>query len=80
MLIGWLHLLAFSICYYLTIACNYNEAAGYLAVWGARNCCGVALIFPILRRSAVNEPSLPLARFVVRIWISYFLWHSTCAA
>ena len=32
-LVGWLHLLAFSLCYYLTIVQGYHEAAGYLGIW-----------------------------------------------
>ena len=38
LLIGWLHLLAFLICYYMTIVVGYNGAAGYLTVWGTELC------------------------------------------
>ena len=72
LLIGWLHLLAFSICYYLTAVTGYNEAAGYLAVW-AGELCGVALIFRLCGGPRPAEESPPLARFVVRIWVAYFM-------
>jgi hypothetical protein len=71
-LVGWLHLLAFSICYYMTIVMNYNDAPGYLTVWGAE-LCGMALIFRLCGGPRSAEPPLPLARFVVRIWTTYFL-------
>ena len=29
-LVGWLHLIAFSLCYYLTVSLDYHESAGYL--------------------------------------------------
>jgi len=72
LLVAWLHLLAFSLCYYLTVVCVYNEAPGYLAVWGGE-LCGVALIFHLCGRSGRAEKSPPLARFVVRVWIAYFV-------
>ncbi len=71
-LLGWLHLLAFALCYYMTIIMNYNDAPGYLAVWGAE-LCGMALIFRLCGGPRSAEPPLPLARFVVRIWTTYFL-------
>jgi hypothetical protein len=71
-LVGWLHLLAFLTCYYMTIVCDYNGAPGYLAVWGAE-LCGVALIFRLCGGRRSVEAPLPLARFAVRAWVSYFL-------
>jgi hypothetical protein len=72
LLIGWLHLLTFSVCYYLTIVVKTNDAPGYLTAWGAE-LCGVALIFRLCGGPRSAEPPLPLARFVVRIWLSYFM-------
>jgi hypothetical protein len=72
-LTGWLHLLAFSCCYYLTIVQNYHEPAGYLSLWMAEF-VGMGLIFLICRRSAaIDIPSSPLTRFVVHIAIAYFV-------
>ncbi len=72
-LVGWLHLLAFSLCYYLTIARDYHEPAGYLSVW-AGELLGAGLIFRLCGgRRRADEPSLPAERFVVRVWASYFL-------
>ena len=72
LLVGWLHLLAFSICYYMTIVCHYNGAPGYLTVWAAE-LCGMALIFRLCGGPRSAEAPLPLGRFVVRIWTAYFL-------
>jgi hypothetical protein len=72
LLLGWLHLLAFLICYYMTIVCKYNGAPGYLTVWGAE-LCGMALIFRLCGGPRSAEAPLPLARFVVRVWATYFL-------
>ena len=71
-LVGWLHLLAFSFCYYLTIVRDYHESAGYLAVW-VGELLGMWLVFRLSGgpRSADEPP--PLFRFVVRVWIAYFL-------
>ncbi len=72
-LVGWLHLLAFSLCYYLTIVRDYHEPAGYLSVWGAE-LLGVGLIFRLCGgRRPADDPPLPLERFVFRVWVSYFL-------
>src|SRR5436309_2967978 len=54
-LVGWLHLLAFSICYYLTIARGYNEAPGYLALWVVLNGIGLGLRAPSVRTLAVSH-------------------------
>jgi hypothetical protein len=71
-LVGWLHLLAFSLCYYLTVVQEYHDAPGYLVIW-VSELVGVGLILRLSsgpRRSA--RPS-PLYRFIVRVWISYFV-------
>src|SRR5689334_18232546 len=72
LLVGWLHLLAFTLCYALTVACDYHEAPGYLAIW-ACELCGVGLIFRLCGgpRPAATQP--PLARFVARLWLAYFV-------
>lgn len=72
LLIGWWHLLAFSACYYLTIVHGYHEAAGYLAIW-VGELCGVWLIFRLCGGPLPSEPFPPLARFIIRVWVSYFL-------
>jgi hypothetical protein len=72
-LIGWLHLLAFSICHYLTIVAEYHASFGYLMIWSGEF-CGMLLIFRICGgpRSA-SAPVLPLELFIRRVWITYFL-------
>jgi hypothetical protein len=71
-LIGWLHLLAFLSCYYLTIVQDYHDAPGYLAIW-IGELCGVGLIFWLCGGPRSGEASPPLARLIVRLWISYFV-------
>jgi hypothetical protein len=72
-LTGWLHLLAFSLCYYMTVGLEYHQAAGYLAVW-VSELLGMGLIFRLSGGPrSPQEPSLPLERFLVRVWVSYFL-------
>src|SRR5207302_740894 len=71
-LVGWLHLAAFSLCYYLTVSVRYHEAAGYLAAW-VGELCGVALIFRLCRGSRTADATPPLGRFVVRVWVAYFV-------
>src|SRR5206468_2170063 len=66
LLIGWLHLLAFSLCYYLTVARGYHEAPGYLAVW-LGELCGAGLIFRLCGgpgdvRQRAADGGLPVAR------------------
>jgi hypothetical protein len=71
-LIGWLHLAAFALCYYLTVRCDYHDSPGYLAIWAAE-LCGAGWI---LHRCGKNRGAMelpPLGRFVVRVWLSYFL-------
>src|SRR5262245_52004975 len=70
-LVGWLHLVAFSLCYYLTIVRDFHEGNAYLAIW-IGELCGVALILRLCGGPMADEPS-PLARFVVRTWIAYFV-------
>jgi hypothetical protein len=73
LLVGWLHLLAFSLCYYLTVAENYHEASGYLAVWMGE-LLGMGLIFRLCAGyRPISTPLPPLARFIVRIWLAYFV-------
>lgn len=72
-LIGWLHLLAFGLCYYLTIVVEYHDAPAYLAIWAAE-LAGLALVFHCCaRRPTGVAPLPPLARFIVRVWLAYFL-------
>jgi hypothetical protein len=72
-LIGWLHLLAFSFCYFLTIACDYHQAAGYLAIW-VGELLGVGVIYRLCAGSrTADTPAPPAERFLVRIWVAYFL-------
>jgi hypothetical protein len=70
---GWLHLAAFSFCYYLTIVRHYHESAGYLAVW-VGELCGTWLMFRLCGgRRPADDPPLPLEQLVRRIWIAYFV-------
>jgi hypothetical protein len=72
-LVGWLHLLAFGVCYYLTIVRDYHEPAGYLAVW-VGELLGVGLIFRLCGGPRPAEQARqPLERLVVRVWVSYLL-------
>ncbi len=72
-LVGWLHLLAFSLCYYLTVVSNYHEREGYLTIWIAE-LLGMGLIFRLCGgRPSARTPAPPLLRFLVRVWIAYFL-------
>jgi hypothetical protein len=73
MLVGWLHLLAFGFCYYLTVGADYHEPAGYLAVW-VGELVGMGLIFRLCGGSRPAAPaSRPLERVIRRVWIAYFL-------
>jgi hypothetical protein len=72
LLIGWLHLLAFSLCYYLTIAVEYHGSAGYLAVW-VGELLGVGLIFRVCGGPSRANEATSLARFLTRVWVAYFL-------
>lgn len=73
LLIGWQHLAAFALCYYLTIVRDYHESAGYMAIW-IGEMLGMWLIFRACGgRRRADQPVLPLERFVRRVWIAYFL-------
>jgi hypothetical protein len=72
LLVGWLHLLAFSLCYYLTVARGYHEAAGYLAIW-VGELCGVGLIFRLCGGPPSAERPPALSRFIGRVWFAYFV-------
>jgi hypothetical protein len=71
-LVGWLHLAAFSLCWSLTVFRHYHEAPGYLAIW-LGEMLGMGLIFRLCGGPAPAEEQPPLQRFVVRVWVSYFL-------
>jgi hypothetical protein len=72
-LVGWLHLLAFSVCYYLTIVRDYHEAAGYLIIWTSE-LLGAGLIFRLCGGPRpADAPAPPLERFIVRVWTAYFI-------
>jgi len=71
-LIGWLHLFAFLVCYGMTILLDYHEAPGYLTVWFSE-LAGVGLLFRLCGGPRSPEAPPPLARFVYRVWIAYFL-------
>ena len=79
LLVGWLHLLAFALCYYLTVALDYHEPAGYLAVWAGELCAAV-LAFRLCGGRRPAYPAPPLARLVARVWLAYFaLAFNLCA-
>jgi hypothetical protein len=71
LLTGWLHLGAFSLCYYLTIARDYHDSSGYLAIW-ISELCGMWLIFRACGGKRTTEPT-PLELYIRRVWIAYFL-------
>jgi hypothetical protein len=72
-LVGLLHLVAFSLCYYMTIFQEYHEAPGYLVVWvGEFLGMGLILWLCAMHRKA-RGPLAPLGRFIVRIWLAYFV-------
>jgi hypothetical protein len=73
LLVGWLHLIAFLSCHYLTIEVGYHEAPGYALIWGGE-LLAMWLIFRICggpRSSATPIQSLEL--LIRRIWTAYFL-------
>ncbi len=72
-LIGWLHLFAFSFCFYLTIALEYHEAPGYLAVWVGELLAMALIIYLCRRADRAPAPPSRLARFVFRVWLAYFV-------
>ena len=73
MLLGWWHLVAFLLCYYLTIAVEYHGAAGYLLIW-TTELAGAWLLFRACggpRRAA--QPVGPLEHLVRRVWLAYLV-------
>lgn len=72
MLAGWLHLLAFTLCWFLTVGLDYHAAGGYLAVW-AVELAGVLLIFRLCGGPWGHETLPPLGWFVLRVWIAYLV-------
>jgi hypothetical protein len=73
MLIGWLHLAAFSICYYLTIVRDYHKADIYLTIW-ISELFGMWLIFRCCGGSRrADQPTGAPELFIRRVWIAYFL-------
>jgi hypothetical protein len=73
LLVGWLHLFAFSLCYFLTVRQNYHEPLGYLLIW-AGELLGAWAIFRVCSgpRPADAAP-VPLERLVRRVWVAYFI-------
>jgi hypothetical protein len=72
LLVGWLHLLAFALCYVLTVVVDYHEPAGYLAVWAAE-LAAAGLVFRLCGGPRLAAPAPPLARLVARVWLAYFV-------
>lgn len=73
MLLGWLHLLAFSLCYYLTVARNYHGSTGYLAIWVSELLAAWGVFSYCGGRRPANLPPGPLELLIRRIWIAYFV-------
>jgi hypothetical protein len=44
LLLGWLHLLAFCLCWFLTVFADYHGSVGYLAIW-VGELLGMGLLF-----------------------------------
>src|SRR5262245_44475588 len=70
-LAGWLHLAAFLVCYWMTVGLDYHGAPGYLAVW-ASEFAGVVAIGWLCGVWARTRAA-PLATFIMRVWIAYFV-------
>lgn len=73
LLVAWLHLLAFSFCYYLTIVRGYHEAPGYLLVWVGELCGAWAIFRSCGGVRLPDPPAQPLERLIRRVWIAYFV-------
>jgi hypothetical protein len=71
-LVGWLHLLAFSFCYYLTVGQDYHDAPAYLLVW-AGEMLGAWGIFRACGGPRSGDAPLPLELFIRRVWAAYFV-------
>ena len=54
-MVGWLHLLAFSLCHYLSVVRAYHDAAGYLAIWVAE-LLAMGLIFRLCGGTRPLDP------------------------
>jgi hypothetical protein len=72
LLVGWLHLVAFSACYYLTIVQDYHQPVGYLSIW-VSEFLGMGLIFWLCTGPRRSDRSSTLERFIVRVWAAYFV-------
>jgi hypothetical protein len=73
LLVGWLHLLAFLSCYYLTIVQDYHGSLGYMMIW-VGELIGVWLIFRLCGGPrGAGQIAAPLELLVRRIWIAYFV-------
>src|SRR5262245_10853740 len=72
LLLAWLHLAAFSLCWFLTVFVDYHGSAGYLAIW-IGELLGMGLLFRVCGGPRSANPPLLWQRFVVRVWVSYFL-------
>ena len=68
-LVGWLHLIAFGACWWLTVGVGYHGAGGYLAIW----CAELLGALGILRVCAGSWPGDEQGRLVARVWLSYLL-------
>jgi hypothetical protein len=72
-ILGWLHLAAFSICWYLTWFKDFHEAGPYLTIW-ISEMIGIWIIFRSVGGARSGRPAVkPLERFIVKLWITYFI-------
>jgi hypothetical protein len=72
-LLGWWHLAAFGVCYYLTIAADYHGSAGYLLIW-IGELAGTWLIFRGCGGPrGAGQPVGPLEQLIRRVWLAYLV-------
>jgi len=72
-LVGWLHLVAFSLCWCLTVFVDYHGAPGYLTIW-IGELCGTWAIFRLCGGPRpADPPPAPLELLVRRVWLAYFV-------
>jgi len=71
LLVGWLHLVTFCFCHYLTTI-GYHQSPGYLAMW-VGELLGMVVIFRVCGGTRIADPVLPLELFIRRVWLAYFL-------
>jgi hypothetical protein len=72
-LVGWLHLVAFCFCYYLTVGENYHELPGYLLTW-VGELVGCWVIFRLCGGPRPATLAIaPLESCLRRVWIAYFI-------